>query len=222
MRRPSAPILRGSGPSGSTQQPGMAVAPPGLDAERGAGRDQRRLERPDERPDQQAARRQGDDRIGDQLAGPVVGHLSAALDPDDLDAAPARSSRRRRGRGPDRRPARGSGPAGARAAAAGRRSRPAARSATRRFWRARPRGSRPVPAMPRRSAPARGSTRSARGPASRSPPAHDSRTHSPDRPAAGPRRRPGAAGVRASGRCELRREALGRRRVDGQLGGTGS
>ena len=65
----------------------MAVAPGGLDAERRAGRDEGGLERPDERAQQEATLGQRDDRIGDQLAGSVIGHLATTLDPMDLDPA---------------------------------------------------------------------------------------------------------------------------------------
>jgi hypothetical protein len=65
---------------------GMTVAPVGRDPERRARLDHRRLERPDERPDEQSASRQGDDRVGDELARPVPRHLSAAFDPDQLDS----------------------------------------------------------------------------------------------------------------------------------------
>ena len=70
----------------------VAVAPRRPDAERRAGRHERGFEGPDQRPDHEAAARQGDDRIGDQLARAVVGHLAASLDADDLD--PARGERR--------------------------------------------------------------------------------------------------------------------------------
>ena len=162
MRRPSAPILRGSGPSGSHQQPGWPSRRAGRHAEGRAGRDEGGLEGADERPDHQAAGGQGDDRVGDQLAGAVVGHLAAALDPDDLDAAAASvASSARMCAGSDVRP--GSGPRDARAGAAGRRWR---------RRRARPRGASgarvrrgtgPVRAMSRRSAPAPGSTRAVAG-----------------------------------------------------------
>ena len=66
---------------------GLALAPAGLDAERGAGRGEGRLERADERPDHQPARAEGQDRVGDELARAVIRHLAAALDPDRLDAA---------------------------------------------------------------------------------------------------------------------------------------
>ena len=174
---------------------GVAVAPAGRDAEGRAGRDERRLEGADERPDQQAAVARRDDRIGHELARAVVRHLAAALDPDDLDAARgAASPRSRQDVRRVGRAGRGSGPPGARAAGAGRRSR---------RRRARPRGasggpaprdSRCARAMSRRSAPARGSTRSARGPASRSPRPHDSRTRSSGRVAAGCPAEPDATG----------------------------
>ena len=141
----------------------MAVAPGGRDAERGAGRDERRLERPDERPDQQAARRERDDRVRDELARAVVGHLAAALDADDLDAArgqdrPGRADVRRVGgpaEGQDRRVLEEQ-----ELVADARRRRARRRGAS---GAPAPRGSRPVRAMTRRSAPAPGSTRSARG-----------------------------------------------------------
>ncbi len=66
---------------------GVSVAPSGLDAQRGARRDERRLESPDERAHEDAALVQRDDRIGHELAGAVIGHLTAALDADDLDTA---------------------------------------------------------------------------------------------------------------------------------------
>ena len=87
MRSPRAPILRGSGPSGSHQQPGWPSRLPAGDAVGGAGRDEGRLEGAHERPDHQAALAERDDRVGDELARAVVGHLAAALDADDLDAA---------------------------------------------------------------------------------------------------------------------------------------
>ena len=64
----------------------MAVAPVRDDAERQAGVDHGALEGAHERPQEQAATGQGHDRIGDELAGPVIGHFAAALDPDHLDA----------------------------------------------------------------------------------------------------------------------------------------
>ena len=87
--------MRGAGPSGIAPAAGMAVAPTGGDAERRAGVDQRRLERADERPQEQPPLVQAHDRIGDQLARPVVGDLAATLDALDLDAARASSLGRR-------------------------------------------------------------------------------------------------------------------------------
>ena len=177
MRRPSAPILRGSAPSGVAPAARVAVAPAGLDAERGAGRDQRRLERPDERSDHAGrGRDSADDRVRHQLAGTVVGHLAAALDPDDLDAAREPGPRRRRGCGPGPMRDPGSAPRDARGAAADRgwRRPPARRRDA--SGAPVPRDSRSVRAMPPRSAPARGRPAPIRESASRSPRPHDSRT----------------------------------------------
>ena len=63
----------------------VAVAPRRLDAERGTGRDERRLEGADERADEQAAIVEGDDRVGHELTRAVVGDLAAALDVHDRD-----------------------------------------------------------------------------------------------------------------------------------------
>ena len=67
----------------------MPVPPGGGDAVGGAGRHERRFQGPNQRPDHQAAARQRQDRVGDQLAGPVVGDLATALDLDHLDPAGA-------------------------------------------------------------------------------------------------------------------------------------
>ncbi len=64
------------------------------------------------------------DRIRDELAGAVVGHLAAALDADDARCRAPRAARPGRARGPRPHCDRGSGPGRARAGAAGRRSRP--------------------------------------------------------------------------------------------------
>ena len=53
--QPERADLAWGGSVGVTQQPGMAVAPAGVDAEARARVDHRRLERAHERPDQQAA-----------------------------------------------------------------------------------------------------------------------------------------------------------------------
>ena len=65
----------------------MALAATGGDAERRARVGERGLERPDVRPEQQAAIREAEDRVGDELAWPVVGDLAAALHAQDLDPA---------------------------------------------------------------------------------------------------------------------------------------
>ncbi len=65
----------------------VAVASGCFHAECRAGLDHGSLERPHEWLDEQAASMDVDDRIGDELARPVVGHLATPLDPDDLDAA---------------------------------------------------------------------------------------------------------------------------------------
>jgi hypothetical protein len=64
---------------------GMTLAPIRDDAERGARVDHRGLERANQGAKEEAPSRQGEDRIRDQLAGPVVGHLPAPLDLDHLD-----------------------------------------------------------------------------------------------------------------------------------------
>src|SRR5439155_11222526 len=64
---------------------GVPVAPSGGGAERLARVDHRELERPDERTNEEAAPRQGEDGIGDELPRAVVRHLAAALDADRLD-----------------------------------------------------------------------------------------------------------------------------------------
>jgi hypothetical protein len=45
--------------------------------------------------EEEAASGEGEDRVRDQRAGPVVGHLAAALDPDHLDPAADELRRRR-------------------------------------------------------------------------------------------------------------------------------
>ena len=85
---PSAPILRGAGPSGSHQQPGWPSRRRSDHAERRAGlrpSPPRALERAGR--SRRPRSRQPDDRVGDELARAVVRDLAAALDPDDLDAA---------------------------------------------------------------------------------------------------------------------------------------
>ena len=86
-RMPRAPILRGSAPSGSTQQPGWPSRRPAATPNARARVGERRLERADVRPEQQAAVREAQDRVRDQLAGPVVGDLAAALHAQHLDPA---------------------------------------------------------------------------------------------------------------------------------------
>ena len=66
---------------------GMAVTAGRLDAERGTGRHERRLQGPDQRPQHEPARRDGHDRIRHQLTGPVIGHLATALHSMDTDPA---------------------------------------------------------------------------------------------------------------------------------------
>src|SRR4029079_3214795 len=75
----------------------VSVSTSGIDAEGGAGVDHRGLEGPHERPQEQAATRQRESRVGDELTRTVVRDLAAALDPDDLDPAPVEV----RGRRPD-------------------------------------------------------------------------------------------------------------------------
>ncbi len=65
----------------------VAVAPAGRHPVRRTGRAEGGLQRPDERPDHQAAIGQRHDRIGHQLAWPVVGDLATALHADDLDGS---------------------------------------------------------------------------------------------------------------------------------------
>ena len=118
----------------SIQQPGWPSRRIASTPRRGAGLDHRRLERRDERPDEQAAVAEPQDRVGDELARAVVGHLAAALDADDLDAA--------RRRAPAARPGRGASSAWrprVRTASCSRSSSrspisPSARSATSSFW----------------------------------------------------------------------------------------
>ena len=113
---------------------GMAVAPGGRHAERGAGLDEGRLERAHERAHQQLALVEPEDRVGHELARA-------------RDRSPRRRARRARPRcrgrrarparpgcGPGRCSGRGSGRPDARGAGAGRRSCPATRSSTRRRW----------------------------------------------------------------------------------------
>jgi hypothetical protein len=71
----------------------MTIATTRRYAERGTGRDHRRLERANERPDHEPAIREGDDRIRHELARAVVRHLAAAFRPNDLDP-PGRERRR--------------------------------------------------------------------------------------------------------------------------------
>ena len=66
---------------------GMALPATRGDAERGARVGERGLERADVRPEQQAAVRETQDRVRDELAGPVVGHLATALHAQHLDPA---------------------------------------------------------------------------------------------------------------------------------------
>ena len=93
MRSPSAPILRGSVPSGSHQQPGWpsrraAATPYAAQVATRAASSARTSGRTSS-PRADSAQ----DRIGDQLAGAVIGHLAAALDPDDLDPASGKRGR---------------------------------------------------------------------------------------------------------------------------------
>ena len=66
---------------------GMPVPAAGHDAVRRAGLGHGGLQGTHERPEQDPAIGQADDRVGDQLAGSVIGDLSAPLDADELDAA---------------------------------------------------------------------------------------------------------------------------------------
>ena len=84
--RPDLPRQRALGVGPAAR---VAVAPARGHAERRARLGHRRLERPHERPEQEAAVGEAEDRVRDELAGPVVGDLAAALDADDLDPAPA-------------------------------------------------------------------------------------------------------------------------------------
>jgi hypothetical protein len=59
----------------------------GFGTGRPAGGNHRRLERPYEWPNEETAPGQRQDRIRDELARPVVGHLAPTLDPDQLDPA---------------------------------------------------------------------------------------------------------------------------------------
>ena len=73
----------------------MTLAPVGRDAEIPARVDQRALQDANEWPEEDAATAEGDDRVGHELAGAVVGHFPAPLDPDELDAARGQLGRRR-------------------------------------------------------------------------------------------------------------------------------
>ena len=124
-----------------------------------------------------------DDRVRHQLARAVVGHLAAALDPDDLDAAARRASPRRRrtwagsdvaAEGQDRRVLEEEQLVADRAVGALRREALLERQSVAVVGRVR--------AMTRRSAPVRGRPAPIRESASRSPRPHDSRTWSADRP----------------------------------------
>ena len=89
MRTPSAPIFRGAGVVERAPAPGEPVAAAGHDPLGGARVAHRGFERPDERPEHEPAVGEPDDRVRDELAGPVVRHLPAPLDADDLDAEAA-------------------------------------------------------------------------------------------------------------------------------------
>ena len=86
--------MRGCGPSGVDPATGVALPSRRGHPERRAGLDQRCLERPDEGAKEQPAVGELDDRVRDELAGPVVGHLASALDADELDAAGIEQRRR--------------------------------------------------------------------------------------------------------------------------------
>ncbi len=132
---PSAPILRGRGPSASsTQQPGWPSRPAAATPNAAHVSTSAASSAPHERPHEEPAISELHDRVGDELARAVVGHLAAALDADQLDAALGEERRcrehvllARRDQASARR--------GARAGAGCRRSRLAARSPASRFWR---------------------------------------------------------------------------------------
>jgi hypothetical protein len=67
----------------------VTLAADRLDAEGRARLDHGLLEGADQGAEQDPAVAQTNDRIGHELARPVIGDLAAALHPEDLDAAPA-------------------------------------------------------------------------------------------------------------------------------------
>jgi hypothetical protein len=73
----------------------VAVASPGGDAECFTRGDHRGLEGADQGTDEEPSVREGDDRVGDELTGPVIGGLATPLHAHDLDA-PAGQLRGRR------------------------------------------------------------------------------------------------------------------------------
>ncbi len=65
----------------------IAIEATGFDAVAGAGVDHRLLEGADERTQQEIALGELDDRVANQLPGPVIGHFTATLDANHLDTA---------------------------------------------------------------------------------------------------------------------------------------
>ena len=85
--QPERPDLARRRPVRVAPAPGMAVAPAGRHAVRGAGRDERGLQGAHEGTQQESSIVETDDRVGHELTRPVVRHLAPALDALDGDAA---------------------------------------------------------------------------------------------------------------------------------------